>query len=158
MKKKKKFENKDLKKSCVRLMKGFYSNESLDIGKDSKKRHCQTRKTYAAAWQWKTSLVLTRNTQKVYDKFENTKLRRVLWFICAKQYTTITRCTRKLSQQVHTNIRAWSCIVFVGTSISLASMPEENRTRIRFSDWCQYVTNGRESHQRWNVPCHASIC
>ena len=49
MKKKKKFENKDLKKSCVRLMKGFYSNEYLDIGKDSMKRHYQTRKTYAAA-------------------------------------------------------------------------------------------------------------
>ena len=49
-------------------------------------------------------------------------------------------------------------IFFLSTFISLVSMSEGDRGRIRIVDRCRYAANGRQRHQRWNVSRISSRC
>ena len=60
----------------------------------------------------------------------------------------------KASAESAERLRAWFCMLLVGTRIIMSGMPEKDRSRITITDWCWYAINGRERHHRWNVSCH----
>ena len=90
-------------------------------------------------------------SKKSLGRFQNTKSRRVSWFIREKWYTAIGWCIQKLPQQVHRNVRAWS---ITNRQISVTGRSKKVRSKIRTADWYHFSTNERERGIRC-VVCHA---
>ena len=80
-------------------------------------------------------------SKKSLGRFQNTKSRRVWWFIREKWYTAIGWCIQKLPQQVHRNVRAWS---ITNRQISVTGRSKKVRSKIRTDDWYHFSTNERE--------------
>ena len=80
-------------------------------------------------------------TKKSLGRFQNTKSRRVSWFMREKWYTAIGWCIQKLPQQVHRNVRAWS---ITNRQISVTGRSKKVRSKIRTDDWYHFSTNERE--------------
>ena len=97
-----------------------------------------------------------RTREDNLGRFQNTKPEKLSWSIRTEWHTTIVWCIWTLPQQMHRNIWAWSCMLFVGTSIT--GMVKKDRSRIRVAGRCKFTTNATERHQRCNVSCHTSIC
>ena len=81
-------------------------------------------------------------SKKSLGRFQNTKSRRVSWFIREKWYTAIGWCIQKLPQQVHRNVRAWS---ITNRQISVTGRSKKVRSKIRTADWYHFSTNEREA-------------
>ena len=80
-------------------------------------------------------------SKKSLGRFQNTKSRRVSWFMREKWYTAIGWCIQKLPQQVHRNVRAWS---ITNRQISVTGRSKKVRSKIRTDDWYHFSTNERE--------------
>lgn len=117
--------------------KGFYRSLTIEDIIDSDYKHAKNR-----LW-----------------RFQDTKLRRVLWIISTKWYTAIVAdILPELLQQVHRNIQSLSQVFFFDTNIIMKNRFQKAGSRIEVVDWCWYATHGRKKLQRTNVLCCTLIC